>query len=158
MNLYFLFSCKRSQVSHPPLIFNGNPVAKEEEQKHLGLTLRPNLSFQKQLNEKLKKARKNIGLIKHLNRYLPLKALCQMYKSFVRPHLDYCDVIFHEPHKANMSLIAPMEEIEKVQYKAALAVTGAWQGTSRIKLYEEVGWECLSDRCMSQRILMCIQF
>ena len=92
-----IFSCKRSLVSHPPLMFNGTPVAKEEEQKHLDLILRPNLSFRKHVSEKLTKARRNIGLIKHLNRYLPLNALCQMYKSFVRPHLDYCDVISGVP-------------------------------------------------------------
>ena len=47
-----------------------------------------------------------------------------------------------------------MEEIEKVQYKAALAVTGACQGTHRSKLYEELGWESLSDRRMSRRVLI----
>ena len=40
-----------------------------------------------------------------------------------------------------------------VQYKAALAVTGAWQGTDRIKLYEELGWETMDDRRMIRRIL-----
>ena len=32
-------------------------------------------------------------------------------------------------------------------------VTGAWQGTSRVKLYEELGWESLSDRRISRRVL-----
>ena len=39
-----------------------------------------------------------------------------------------------------------MSLIERVQYKAALIVTGCWQGTSRDKLYEELGWESMSDR------------
>ena len=46
-----------------------------------------------------------------------------------------------------------MELIEKTQYQPALAVTGAWQGTSRIKIYEELGWESLSDRRMGKRVL-----
>ena len=46
-----------------------------------------------------------------------------------------------------------METVEKIQYQAALAVTGAWQGTSRVKIYEELGWESLSDRRMSRRVL-----
>ena len=74
--------------------------------------------------------------------------------SFVRPHLDYCDVIFHVPHKVGLSLSNTMEEIEKVQYKAALAITGAWQGSNRSKLYEELGWESLSDRRITRRLLM----
>ena len=47
-----------------------------------------------------------------------------------------------------------MKEIEKVQYKAAVAITGAWQGSNRSKLFEELGWEILLDRRMSRRLLM----
>ena len=47
-----------------------------------------------------------------------------------------------------------MEDIERVQYQAALVVTGAWKGTSRTKLYEELGWESLSDRRRIRRILL----
>ena len=31
-------------------------------------------------------------------------------------------------------------------FKDALAVTGAWQGSNRSKLYDELGWESLSNR------------
>ena len=32
------------------------------------------------------------------------------------------------------------------QYSAALAITGAWRGTSRQRLYDELGWEDLHHR------------
>ena len=99
-----LFSCKKSSPNHPQLFFNGTVVSKVNDQKHLGLILDPGLSFVKHLNEKMIKAKKNIGLIKHVSRYLPLKTLDQMYKALVRPHLDYCDIIFHEPSKLNQPL------------------------------------------------------
>ena len=81
-----------------------------------------------------------------------------MYKALVRSHLDYCDVIYHIPHTIHLpplglSLNTLMEKVEKIQYQAALAVTGAWQGSNRVKLYEEVGWESLSDRRMCKRLL-----
>ena len=81
-----------------------------------------------------------------------------MYKALVRSHLDYCDMIYHEPSKVNqpplgVTLTAPMEEIERIQYQAALAVTGAWKGSNRTRLYEELGWESLSDRRRSRRAL-----
>ena len=47
-----------------------------------------------------------------------------------------------------------MEEVERIQYKGALAVTGAWQGSSRSKLYDELGWEPLSYRRLSNRLLL----
>ena len=153
-----LFSCKRSKVNHPPIYFNGIQVAKIDEQKHLGLILTPTLYFQKHLFQKIQKAKKNIGIMKYLSAYLPMKTLNQMYKTFVRPHLDYCDIIYHEPPKIDkgheVTLTAPMEEIERVQYKAALAVTGAWKGSNRSKLYEEIGWEPLTYRRLSHRVIM----
>ena len=79
-----------------------------------------------------------------------------MYKALVRPHLDYCDVIYHIPSKQTHLggvLNVLTEEAEKVQYQAGLAITGAWQGSSRSNLYEELGWESLSDRRWCRRIL-----
>ena len=70
-----LFYCKKVSPNHPQLIFNGTAVAKVNEQKHLGLTLQPGLSFGKHLNETIIKAKKNIGLLKHLSKFLPLKRL-----------------------------------------------------------------------------------
>ena len=154
-----LFSCKKSNTQHPPIFFNGINVTKIDEQKHLGLILTPTLFFQKHLVEKIKKANQNIGIIKNLSKYLPIKTLNQMYKTFVRSHLDYCDVIYHEPPKisdnrSEITLTAPMEELEKVQYRGALAVTGAWQGTNRSKLYDELGWEPLYYRRLSHRLIL----
>ena len=52
-----------------------------------------------------------------------------------------------------MTLNALMEKTERIQYEAVLAVTGAWQDSCRSKLYEELGWESLSDRRWCRRIL-----
>ena len=106
-------------------------------------------------------------MIKHLSKYLPIKTLILMYKSLIRPHFDYCDVIFHIPPSNNgafdngnvnvinniRTLHVLMTKIESVQYQAALAITGTWQGTSRVKLYKELGLESLSDLRSSNRVL-----
>ena len=46
-----------------------------------------------------------------------------------------------------------MTKVERIQYQAALAITGAWQGSSRTKLYDELGWETLSDRRKCRRAI-----
>ena len=46
-----------------------------------------------------------------------------------------------------------MEKAEQVHYEAALAVTGAWKGADRVRLYEELEWGSLTDRRMSRRVL-----
>ena len=56
-------------------------------------------------------------------------------KMYVRTHLDYGDVIYHTQRADLMDLI------ERVQYNAALIVSGCWQGDLvGEKLYEELGW------------------
>ena len=43
-------------------------------------------------------------------------------------------------------------KIESVQYNAALAITCAIRGTSREKLYHELGFEHLTDRRYCRRL------
>ena len=136
-------------------MFNGTVVAKMNDQKHLGLILDSSLSFKKHLNEKIIKAKKNIGIIRHLSIFLPHKTLDLMYKALVRSHLDYRDIIYHIPsrHSGWCDLKCPDGKTERIQYQAALAITGAWQGSCRPKLSEELGWQSLSDRRWCRRIL-----
>ena len=44
------------------------------------------------------------------------------------------------------------KKLEQVQYSAALAVTGAWRGTSRERFYKELGWETLYHRRWYRRL------
>ena len=118
-----LFSCKKVCPNHPQLIFNGTVVKKVNEQKHLGLILDSGLSFKKHLDEKIIKAKKYIGIIKHLSKFLPLKTLDQMYKALVHSHLDYCDIIitFHRLSTHLLNFLNPlMEKLERIRYQAAL--------------------------------------
>ena len=61
-----------------------------------------------------------------------------IYKSFVQQPLDYGDIIYD--NSVNESLI---NKLEKLQYQACLAITGAIQGTSRKIIYKELGFESL---------------
>ena len=51
------------------------------------------------------------------------------------------DIIYDQPQNESFC-----NKLESVQYKAALAITGAIQGTSRDKLYQELGLESLKSR------------
>ena len=146
-----LFSRKRSEQNHPPLFFNNVLVASASNHKHLGIILDGKLLLTKHISEKVAKARKGIGIIRHLSFHVPLDVLDQLYKLFVRPLLDYCDIIYYVPANTNpfnssISLKYSMQSIESTQYQAALAVSGAWEGSNTPKLYEKLGWESLTDR------------
>ena len=135
------FTRKTTSHDYLPIRFNCNPVQQCNSQKHLGLILDKQLNFNEHVDKKIKVCNKLIGTIKCLSSLLPGKSLLTIYKSFVRPHLDYGDILYDNP--ANESLV---NLIEKVQYKACLAITGAIQGTSHESLYQELGLESLRFR------------
>ena len=64
--------------------------------------------------------------MKRLSNTLPRKSLLTIYKSFIRPHLDYCDIIYEQPNNESFCT-----KIKHIQYNAALAVTGAIKETSQ---------------------------
>ena len=82
-----------------------------------------------------------------MNLLLPRSSQLTIYNSFVRPHLDYGDKLFDQSNNSRSS-----DKIESVQYNASLAITGAIRGTSKEKLYQELGLESLKDRSWLRRM------
>ena len=107
-------------------------------QKHLGILLDSKLNFNAHVDQKIKQCNRIIGLIRRLSISLPRNALLTIYKSFVRPHLDYGVILYDKPKKKNFQ-----NKLEKDQHRACLAITGAIQGTSRTKIYDELGLHSL---------------
>ena len=136
-----IFSRKKNIKNYPIVSFNNLPINRKSTQKHLGLLLDEKLNFSEHINKKLKKAAKSINLLRKLNLSLRRSAHLIIYKSFIRPHLDYGDIVYDQPNKSSLS-----EKIESLQYNAALAITGAIKGSSTEKLYQELGFESLKDR------------
>ena len=136
-----LFSSKVKVTAHPQLVFNNNPVHETATQKHLGMFLDFKLNFQEHFENMLNKVNKTIGLLRKLQNTLPRPSLLTIYKSFIRPHLDYGDIIYDQACNASFQ-----QKVESIQYNSALAITGAIRGTSKDKLFEELGLESLQHR------------
>ena len=136
-----IFSCKLQKSIYPPLHFNNIAVTQSTTQKHLGILLDVQLDFQGHLKNIYSKVNKTIGLLRKLHNTLPRLPLLTIYKSFIRPHLDYSDIIYVQAYTALFH-----QKIESVQYNSALAITGAIRGTSKEKIYHELGLESLEKR------------
>ena len=91
-----IFSCKIQKTCRLSIYFNNQSVKQVPSQKHLGLILDMKLNFQEHLKNILNKVNKTIGLLRKLQNILPREPLLTIYKSFVRPHLDYGDVIYDQ--------------------------------------------------------------
>ena len=142
-----LFSRKKQVQIHPTISLNNVEVERVPFQKHLGFILDEKLSFNQHIDNAISKINTGISVIKKLRYSLTRNSLITIYKAFLRSLIDYGDLIYDQPQNESFC-----EKIESVQYKAALAITGAIQGTSRDKIYHELGFESLKSRRWYKRL------
>ena len=93
------------------------------------------------------KANKRLGILKPLEMKLDRNSLEIMYKSFVRPIMEYEDVIWEIPDPRNNML----NILDKIHHNAARIVTGATARCHTIDLLKEAGWETLAARRAEHR-------
>ena len=148
-----IFSRKTKKISHPSLRFNNSIVSQSPYQKQLGMFLDAQLTFEEYLKVITTNVNKTIGIIRKLRNVLPRPALMTMYKACVRPNLDYGDVIYDEAYNETFH-----QKLEYIQYNACLAPSGAIRGSSREKLYQELGLESLQRRRWYRKLSLFYKF
>ena len=66
--------------------------------------------------------------------------------------MDYDGIICDKPNNEFFK-----DKIECILYIACIAITGTIQGTSRERLYQELGLESLYDRCRFRKLTFFIR-
>ena len=101
-------------------MFNNNDVQLANSQKHLGLVLDSKLDFNEHVNNKIYRCNIFMGIMKKLSSTLSRNSLLTIYKTFIRPILDYVDVIYDKP-----LIEFFIDKLHMVQYNTTLVSTGA---------------------------------
>ena len=141
-------SRKRNKPVHPPLTMLDAPIINVDSHKHLGLTLSSDGSWHTHINFIKEKAWTRINMIRCLKYTLNRKSLETLYLSFIRPVIEYADVVWD-----NCSA-QEGEDIEKIQYEAARIITGCTRLVSINDLLLESGLEPLSERRKKHRLIL----
>ena len=136
-----VFSRKKSNIHYPPITFNKLPVKRVQSHKYLGLTLNSKLSFDEEISSILFIVNKLTAVFQKLKIVLPRHSFLTIYKTFIKPHLDCCDVIYDKIFSESWH-----KKLESAQYNVALPITGAIRGTKTVKLYQELGLESLQNK------------
>ena len=87
-----------------------NDLSKNLSSKYLVIHLDEKLDLNAHITVKISKTNRGIGIIKKLQSKLPRNALLTIYKSSIRPHLDYDDQSTNDSFCKNL---------ESVPYNAA---------------------------------------
>ena len=86
------------------------------EEKDLGVLFDQQLSFKNHIQMAIKKANKILGIIKRTFTHMDSDTFLRLYKTMVRPHLEYGNVIW-DPHLKGLS-----QDLERVQRRATRMV------------------------------------
>ena len=95
---------------------NGNSLDQVMEEKDLGVIIDHELKFHQQTAASVKKANHVLGLIKKSFSHLDETTLPLLYKTLVRLHLEYANVVWELHFKGDIKLV------EKVQRRATKLV------------------------------------
>ena len=105
------------------------------------------LTFDKHLSNVLNKVNKIIRLSRKLQTLLSRSTLITIYKASIRPHLDYGYILFDQTDNSSFD-----KKLESMQYNGCLVLTGALRGSSKEKIYQELGFESLRVRCWYRKL------
>ena len=126
---------------------NNTKIQEVDTHKHLGITLAKDGTWHQHVEDISKKAWTRINALRCLKFSLDRKSLETIYKSFIRPTLEYSDVVWDNITQAEE------EELEKIQAEAARIITGATRLVSLHNLYMETSLEPLKSRRRTHKLL-----
>ena len=135
-----IFSRKRNKPYHPPVFMNQSQIEEVTSHKHLGLVYSNDCTWHEHLDYIKTKAWVRINIMRKLKFKLDRRSLQTIYFSFIRPVIEYADVVWDD------CTLYEANDLEKIQIEAARIVTGATKLVSIESLYSETGWETLASR------------
>jgi hypothetical protein len=118
------FNAKKCKVMHfgksnrkNPYTLDERTIDAAEEEKDLGVTFDPSLNFARHFDAAISKANSRLGIIKRSFKFMDGKSFVMLYKSLIRPILEYCSVVTKPLRKQEA------DRIESIQRRATKLVT-----------------------------------
>ena len=143
-----LVSRKLNRPLHPPLFMQNHQISEVDSHKHLGLYFSNGCTWHQHIKYITDKAWIRINTMRKLKFRLDRKSLETIYIAFIRPLIEYGDVIWD-----NCTLYEK-QELDKIQNEAARIATGATRLVSIASLYKEIGWDSLEKRRTDHKLTL----
>ena len=147
-NEAMLISRKANTLAHPPIIMLNQQIQDVQFHKHLGVYFSSDCSWHQHIDYIKRKAWTRLNIMRKLKFDLDRKSLETIYISFIRPILEYADIIWDNCSQQEK------QDLEKIQTEAARVATGTTKLVSIQKFYEEVCWERLETRRWKHKLVL----
>ena len=117
---------------------NGHEISAVSEEKDLGVIMAESMKVGKQCAAAALKANRVLGMMRRTLKYKTKDVITRLYKSLVRPHLEYC-IQAWRPH-----LVKDINVLERVQHRAT-------------KMIPELSHMCYEDRLKECGLISCLR-
>ena len=137
---YHLKKCKHLHVGNHDINYeykmetNQDPITVEKVtvEKDLGVFIDTSLKFNEHISNKVNLANRNVGLIFRTFTYVDKEMFLNLYKSVVRPHLEYASIIWFPMYKKDKIIIENVQRqatrliksVQHLSYPARLRMLG----------------------------------
>jgi hypothetical protein len=119
---------------------NNTRLKQVSEHVALGVTITDKLTWTSHIQRICEKGQLRLNILKSLGAKLPRATKIQIFKTFIRPVLEYGNVLYANAPFRDLQLL------DAIQRGAALACTRAYRSTETVQLYFELGWDSLAVR------------
>lgn len=123
-------------------------ISEVETHKHLGIFLSNDCTWHKHVDYIKEKAWNRINVMRRLKFKIDRKSLEIIYTAFIRPILEYADVIWDNCTQYEK------QELEKIQNEAARIATGTTKLISLVNLNKEIRWDPLEKRRKDHKLTL----
>ena len=145
---YIVFSKRQHRDQWPNVTMGNSNILECQTHCHLGVHLNNTMTWNTHIDSIAKKASKRVFSMKRLSKLVPRKSLINIYKTLIRPIMEYACVVFDNiPECQSLKL-------DSIQRSAAISCTGAYNLTNSTALINEIGWESLKIRRKFQRLML----
>ena len=123
-------------------------MADVEMHYHLGLYFQNNCKWKNHIKKIYEKACDRLKILRMLKHQVSRKVLINIYLSFIRPVIEYADIVWDNCtlHESNL--------LESVHVEAGRIIIGLRINSSKTKLYVEFGCEPLYKRREKHKLIL----
>ena len=133
------FNSEKCKVLHlgknnPKHVYNmdGNPLMEDIVEKNLGIYVDNDLKFDTHISETVKKGNKLVGMISHYITHKSKDIMIPLYKSLIRPILEYGNVVWSPKLRKHIDLIEGVQR----RYTKRIIGAGDLSYEERLELFD----------------------
>ena len=100
------------------ILINGKTLGKVAQYEYLGMIIEHKLNMDKQIDSMYKKANKKLGILAKIRMFITNKTAIRIYKTMIRPHLEYVDFIVESGSKTLVSKLDRLQDraLRRIEY------------------------------------------